>query len=189
VTRSRKLIAVTALVGLLAGSGAAFAAMELVSAHSAAEPPLSARVGVNGYGLGGRLGGRGFGGGLGPGSGLGRVQSQQGSVLGSMPAEAVGAVTTYLGVTSSALKAALESGKTLAKVAVAQGKTVDGLVAVMLAVRTKELDHAVTAGQLTASGEKTILARESQRIRDFVDGTRPRGLWRDGEAGAGSITA
>ncbi|HWE83150.1 MAG TPA: hypothetical protein VG265_15985 [Gaiellaceae bacterium] len=183
MNHSRRLIAATALIGVLAGGGAAFAGMELLSSHSASEPPASVHVGVNGYGLGGRLGGRGFGGGLGAGSGLARGQSRRDSSFGLMPAEAVSALTTYLGMSTSTLKASLEAGKTLAQITAAQGKSPAGLAAVMLAVRTKELDRAVTAGRLTATEEKAILARESQRVRAFVAGARMHGFWHEGDSG------
>ena len=67
--------------------------------------------------------------------------------------------------------AQLESGKTLAQVATAQGKTVDGLIAALKADAKQKLDDAVKAGRLTQAQENQILADLDQRITGFVNGT------------------
>src|SRR6478609_8158764 len=61
------------------------------------------------------------------------------------------AAATYLGLTDAQLRTQLESGKSLADVAKAQGKTVDGLVQAMVDAAKKKLDAAVAAGRLTQS--------------------------------------
>src|SRR5215208_7776707 len=59
------------------------------------------------------------------------------------------AAATYLGLSETELQTQLAGGKTLADVAEAQGKTVDGLVAALVADDTKEVDAAVAASRLT----------------------------------------
>jgi hypothetical protein len=80
---------------------------------------------------------------------------------------------TYLGMTVSDLQAALESGKTLADEAAAKGKTVDGLVQALLAPLKTELDKRVTAGDITAAQETTILNNQTTHLTDFVNGKAP----------------
>jgi hypothetical protein len=88
------------------------------------------------------------------------------------------AAASYLGLSESALETALQAGKSLADVAKAQGKAVDGLVAALVADEKKELDAAVAAGRLTAAQEQTMLTNAQQRITDMVNGVRPS--FRDG---------
>ena len=80
------------------------------------------------------------------------------------------AAATYLGMTVSDLQAALKSGKTLADEAAAKGKTVDGLVQALLAPLKTELDKRVTAGDITAAQETTILNDQTTHLTDFVNG-------------------
>ncbi len=87
------------------------------------------------------------------------------------------AAATYLGLTEAELRTQLQSGKTLADVAKAQGKTVDGLVQAMYDAEKAELDKAVQAGRLTAAQEQQFLAQLKQRLTDMVNGTfGPAGL-------------
>ena len=81
------------------------------------------------------------------------------------------AAANYLGLTEAKLEAQLESGKTLAQVATAQGKTVDGLIAALKADAKQKLDGAVKSGRLTQAQENQILADLDQRITGFVNGT------------------
>jgi hypothetical protein len=66
------------------------------------------------------------------------------------------AVASYLGVTVAQLRADLQSGKTLAEIATAAGKSVDGLVAALVAAEKQELDDAVAAGRLTDAQRDSI---------------------------------
>ena len=77
---------------------------------------------------------------------------------------------TYLGMTVSDLQAALKSGKTLADEAAAKGKTADGLVQALLAPLKTELDKRVTAGDITAAQETTILNNQTTHLTDLVNG-------------------
>jgi D-Tyr-tRNAtyr deacylase len=77
---------------------------------------------------------------------------------------------TYLGMTVSDLQAALKSGKTLADEAAAKGKTVDGLVQALLAPMKTALDKRVTAGDITAAQETTLLNNQTTHLTDLVNG-------------------
>jgi hypothetical protein len=85
------------------------------------------------------------------------------------------AAASYLGVTETALRASLESGKTLAQVAKEQDKSVDGLVSALVADEKKELDAAVTAGRLTKAQRDEIVSGIEKRITAMVNGERPTG--------------
>jgi len=117
-------------------------------------------VGV-GVGGGGPGGGKGFGHG-GPGGPGG-------------PGGNLDAAATYLGVTTAVLQTDLQGGQTLAAVATAQGKTVDGLVSALVTAAKTDLDAQVTAGNLTAAQETSIEADLTAHITDLVNGVRPAG--------------
>ncbi len=83
----------------------------------------------------------------------------------------LGSAATYLGMTVADLQAALRSGKSLAQITNGvSGKTVDGLVAAVLAPLKQRLDDAVTAGKLTQSQETTIVTNLTSRLTDLVNG-------------------
>ena len=64
-------------------------------------------------------------------------------------------VATYLDLKPADLAMQLRSGKSLADIAQAQGKTVQGLETTITAAVTKQLDAAVTAGQaLEGAGDE-----------------------------------
>ena len=83
------------------------------------------------------------------------------------------AAASYLGLTEDELHSRLESGKTLAEVAKAQGKSVAGLKNAMVADAKKHLDAAVKAGRLSSAEEQRVLADLEQRIDDLVNGKLP----------------
>jgi hypothetical protein len=184
-----KLIAGTIAVAALAAGGAAFAAVKLTSSsNSSAQPAVTAPFGdgIGSYGLGGgRLGGRGFGGGLGPvdgdrGAGPGGFGFRGGGLFGG-----VGAAATYLGLSATALRSDLANGQTLAQIAKARGKTVDGLVAAMVAVQKKAIDAAVGNGVLTQAQATQLESRLAARVKDMVNGVRPSRGFDDGGPGGG----
>jgi hypothetical protein len=84
------------------------------------------------------------------------------------------AAATYLGLTPDELRAQIEGGKTLAQVAVDQGKSVDGLKAAILAGAKADLDAAVAAGKLTAAQEQKMLAELQSHLDDIVNNSGPR---------------
>jgi hypothetical protein len=75
----------------------------------------------------------------------------------------------YLGLTDSELRQQLNSGKTLAEIAKAQDKSVDGLIAALKADAKNKLDAAVKAGRLTKDDEEQILKDLDQRLSDLVN--------------------
>src|SRR4051812_16258733 len=79
------------------------------------------------------------------GAGIAGATSSNGSgpPAGGPPGAA--AIAGYLGLSASDLQTDLKSGKTLAQIATAQGKTVSGLEAAMLADAKTHLDADVTA--------------------------------------------
>jgi len=83
---------------------------------------------------------------------------------------ALDTAATYLGMTISDLQAALKSGKTLADEATVNGKTVDGLVQALLAPMKTALDKRVTAGDITAAQETTLLNNQTTHLTDLVNG-------------------
>ncbi len=105
-----------------------------------------------------------FGGGLG---------GPRGGELGRQGAD-LAAAATYLGVTEAQLRTDLQSGTSLAAVAkTTDGKSVDGLVAAMVAAEKTHLATGVTAGTLTEAQQTQILAGLDQRVADIVNGVRP----------------
>lgn len=78
------------------------------------------------------------------------------------------AIASYLGLTPAQLRQQLGSGKTLAQIAVAQGKTVAGLEQAILADVQAHLDRAVTNGRLTSAQETALLARLKARVDALV---------------------
>jgi len=101
----------------------------------------------------------------GPGFGF----HERGALLGGLDAAA-----SYLGLTETQLRAQFQSGKSLAEVAKAQGKSVDGLVQAIVDAAKKKVDAAVTAGRLTQSQADSILAGLKSHVADFVNRTPPR---------------
>src|SRR5688572_23251297 len=79
------------------------------------------------------------------------------------------AAASYLSVTEDDLRTSLEDGDTLADVAQAEGKTVDGLVAALVAAAKADLDEKVEEGLLTEAQRTQILATLESRITDVVN--------------------
>jgi hypothetical protein len=129
-------------------------------------------------GAGGAYAAGGFGGGPGPG-GPDVILSAGGPGPGGpdvvLSAPGGDAIASYLGLTQDELRSQLESGKTLAQIATAQGKPVSGLKDVIYADAKSNLDQAVAAGKLTASQEQTMLADLKSHLDDIVNNTGPPG--------------
>jgi hypothetical protein len=106
------------------------------------------------------------------------------------------AAADYLGLTVPTLLQRLSGGKSLADVAKAQDKSVDGLEQAMVADAQKNLDQAVKDGMLTEAQAREMLSRLKSRIDDIVAGTfrgpgeRREFRWRGGHpGGAGMLGA
>jgi hypothetical protein len=83
------------------------------------------------------------------------------------------AAATYLGLTEDQLRTQLMAGKSLADVAKAQGKTVDGLKQAMTTAFQSRLDAAVKSGALTSAQRDQLLADFKSSLDDFVDSQLP----------------
>jgi polyhydroxyalkanoate synthesis regulator phasin len=83
------------------------------------------------------------------------------------------AAAKYLGITEAQLRTELQNGKSLADVAKAHGKTVDGLVDAVVDEAKTRLDAAVKAGKLTQAQANEMLSDLKDRITDFVNGRFP----------------
>lgn len=93
------------------------------------------------------------------------------------------AAAAYLGVGEDALRERLRDGETLAEVAKAEDKSVDGLVTAIVAATTKRLDAAVAAGRMTEAQRDMIVASLKQRTTEIVNGTFPALAGRGGFGG------
>src|SRR3954471_24947490 len=115
------------------------------------------------------LGGPGLGGHPGPGL-PGRLRPGLG--FGMRPG--IDGAAKYLGMTERRLFDALRGGRSLADVATARGKSVDGLEAAIKASEAARLDQAVKAGRLSDAARTRILADLDQRLDDLVNLTPPK---------------
>jgi hypothetical protein len=89
------------------------------------------------------------------------------------PGDFLQTAATFLGVSISDLQSDLKSGKSLADVAKAQGKSVDDLVTALLAPAKKNLDQAVTDGKITQAQETAILNKMTSALTNLVNNTKP----------------
>jgi hypothetical protein len=78
-------------------------------------------------------------------------------------------VATYLELKPADLATQLRAGKSLADIAKAQGKTVEGLKTAITDAATKQLDAAVTARKLTKDQETKVLAGLASHLDDLVN--------------------
>lgn len=79
------------------------------------------------------------------------------------------AAASYLGLSEAQLRSRLNSGTTLAQIAKAEGKSVEGLKSALLDDAKQKLDAAVRAGRLTKAEEQRVLKDLQSRIDDLVD--------------------
>lgn len=90
-----------------------------------------------------------------------------GTATGGGPLQAA---ADYLGLSLDGLRTQLQSGKTLAEVAAAQGRSVSGLEDALVADARSHLDAAVSAGKITADEESSMLAETTSHVDDLVNG-------------------
>lgn len=83
------------------------------------------------------------------------------------------AAASYLGLTEDQLRTQLESGKSLAQVAQAQGKSVSGLEQALVADAKSHLDQEVKEGHLTQAQADAMLNELKQHVADLVNGKLP----------------
>ena len=80
------------------------------------------------------------------------------------------AAYSYLGLTPAELRTQLGSGKTLAEVAKARGKPVEGLINSLIKDAERKLDAAVADGRLTKAQADAIKAGLETELTDLVNG-------------------
>jgi hypothetical protein len=86
-----------------------------------------------------------------------------------------GEVAKYLGLSQAELRKRLESAKSLAEIAKAEGKSVDGLRKAMKDALEAKLDKAVENDDLTAKQRTKMLERFDEHLDDIVAGKPPEG--------------
>ena len=90
------------------------------------------------------------------------------------------AAAEYLGLGEEELRNRLADGKSLAEIAQAEGKSVDGLKQALLAETKQRVAGAVKDGRLTEQEAAELLERATERVDRLVEGTFDRhsdGMW------------
>lgn len=82
---------------------------------------------------------------------------------------AIGAGLSYLGLKPTQVLSQLRSGKSLAQIATARGKTVAGLKTAVIGAQRARLDRLVKAKLLSSAQEQKLLARTSAAFDRIVD--------------------
>jgi hypothetical protein len=106
-----------------------------------------------------------------PPAALGAVPAPPGAL--GHPDGPLAAAATYLGISRDQLLGQVASGKSLAQVAKAHGKSVSGLKAAVTASLKARLDRAVSAKLITRTQEQEILSRVSSKLDDLINRTPP----------------
>jgi Arc/MetJ-type ribon-helix-helix transcriptional regulator len=83
--------------------------------------------------------------------------------------EKLSGAADYLGLTQAELRTKLNDGRSLADIAKARGKSVDGLKQAILDEAEKKLDQLVEDGELTRAEADEMLARMKSHIDEIVD--------------------
>jgi len=150
------------------------ASLSVVAFAQGPQPPADALQGNYGrkpmMGRGGTFGSNGAQTGQMPMAGYGFRFGVNGSSLVDVTAE-------LTGLSVADVVAELESGKTFADVAEANGKTAEDLVDAFLADREAVLDKAVADGRLTQDVADTMLATMKTNVEQHVDSAyQPHGM-------------
>jgi hypothetical protein len=106
-------------------------------------------------------------------AGAGGALAAGGNGSGARSHPGPAAIASYLGLTQAQLREQLRAGKTLAEIAVAQGKSVSGLEDAIYADVQAHLDRAVANGRLSTEQEQTLLTRLKSRLDDLVNHAFP----------------
>jgi predicted DNA-binding protein (UPF0251 family) len=83
------------------------------------------------------------------------------------------AAATYLELSEAELRDRIADGDTLAEIAKAEGKAVDGLVQALVKAARRRIDDAVADGRLTQARATELKADLEERIKDLVNGELP----------------
>ena len=81
----------------------------------------------------------------------------------------LGAAAKYLGMTPKELRTARQSGRSLAQIAASKGKSVDGLVAAIVAPAKARAAKAVSNGKLTQQRADELISRLTERVKALVE--------------------
>jgi urease accessory protein UreF len=145
--RNKHLAPIAVLAAALVAAGTAYAASRFHSSSSpGAAGPLSATL----------------------------ISSNSGGDGHGHRGDELAAAATYLGIPEADLLTSLQSGKTLAQIAGAtSGKTVAGLIDVLVAAEKTKLAAAVTAGRITQAQADQLASTLTAHVTAEVNGTRP----------------
>jgi hypothetical protein len=99
------------------------------------------------------------------------------------------AAAEYIGVSRAELVKQARGGQTLAQIAVAHGKTVDGLKAALRSALKARLDARVAAGKITAAQADARLTRGERLIDRLVNGRLAAAKLRAGKSRALNVAA
>jgi hypothetical protein len=78
-----------------------------------------------------------------------------------------------IGISETDLQTALSNGQTIAAVAVAHSKTAAAVISTLVTDENAEIDAAASSGRITAAQATQEKTQTTQRVTDFVNGTRP----------------
>jgi len=92
---------------------------------------------------------------------------------GDLIGEGLDTVATTLGITTAEVRTALESGQTLADLAVSKGKTAQDVIDAIVADAKTHLDTAVTDGKITQAQADKLLTELTPRVTDLVNNGFP----------------
>lgn len=82
-------------------------------------------------------------------------------------------VATTLGITTDEVRTALESGQTIADLAVSKGKTAQDVIDAIVAVATTKINAEVTAGNITQAQADARLVDLTTMVTGFVNNALP----------------
>jgi uncharacterized protein YidB (DUF937 family) len=93
--------------------------------------------------------------------------------------ERLDAAADYLGLTEAELREKLNDGQTLAEIAEAEGKSVDGLKQALVDAAKAKLDQLVRDGELTQEQADAMLERLKEHVDELVENGQFRFRFRD----------
>jgi hypothetical protein len=99
--------------------------------------------------------------------------------------EKLSSAAEYLGLTEAELRTKLNEGQTLAQIAKAQGKSVEGLKDAMLKATKAKLDQLVEDGRLTQEEADEVYDRFQSHLDDLIEHGMFRFRFHDENDGAG----
>jgi hypothetical protein len=80
-----------------------------------------------------------------------------------------------IGITEADLQTAMTGGQTIAAVATSHSVSPAAVISTLVTNENAEIDASVSSGQLTATQATQMKSQTTQRVTDFVNGTRPAG--------------